>query len=116
MQRSLRRAGIPLWYTEGFNRHPYVTFAAPLSLGFEGLQETMDIRLEQEMADEELVCRLREASPEGITILSAADAVHKPGEIASARYRLIFPGEGRECGTFWIRKRFRRKRKPKRGR
>ena len=47
MQRSLRRAGIPLWYTEGFNRHPYVTFAAPLSLGFEGLQETMDIRLEQ---------------------------------------------------------------------
>ena len=42
MQRSLRRAGIPLWYTEGFNRHPYVTFAAPLSLGFEGLQETMD--------------------------------------------------------------------------
>ena len=45
MIRAVRRAGIPVWYTEGFNRHPYVTFAAPLSLGFEGLNECMDTRL-----------------------------------------------------------------------
>ncbi len=115
MQRSLRRAGIPLWYTEGFNRHPYVTFAAPLSLGFEGLQETMDIRLEQEMADEELVRRLREASPEGITILSAADAVHKPGEIASARYRLIFPGEGETMRHFLDQETIPAEKKTKKG-
>ena len=37
MARVLRRAGIPLWYTEGFNKHPYITFAAPLSLGCESL-------------------------------------------------------------------------------
>ena len=100
MQRSLRRAGIPLWYTEGFNRHPYVTFAAPLSLGFEGLRETMDIRLEGEMADEELVLRLGGVSPQGITVLSAADAVRKPGEIATARYRLMFSGGGEAMQRF----------------
>lgn len=42
MIRALRRAKLPVWYTEGFNRHPYVTFAAPLSLGYEGLHETME--------------------------------------------------------------------------
>ena len=45
MTRAVRRAGLPIWYTEGFSRHPYLTFAAPLSLGFEGERETMDLRL-----------------------------------------------------------------------
>lgn len=61
MTRALRRAGLPVWYTEGFNRHPYLTFASPLSLGFEGERETMDIRLEGEMPLDEtgktLKCR-----------------------------------------------------------
>lgn len=26
MSRALKRAGIPLWYTEGFNPHPYMSF------------------------------------------------------------------------------------------
>lgn len=55
MIRALRRAKLPVWYTEGFNRHPYVTFAAPLSLGYEGLHETMDLRLEEDVPMEELV-------------------------------------------------------------
>ncbi|MCI8553812.1 MAG: DUF2344 domain-containing protein [Clostridiales bacterium] len=92
MQRALRRADVPLWYTEGFNRHPYVTFAAPLSLGFEGLRETMDFRLVEDMAFDELVRRLDEAVPEGIRVLSAAEPVMKPGQIARARYRLTVDG------------------------
>lgn len=90
MSRAVRRAGIPLWYTEGFNRHPYVTFAAPLSLGYEGLRESMDIRLEEEMDMEELAGRLGKVMPEGLAVLSAAPAVEKPGELAAARYRLAF--------------------------
>ena len=88
MGRVFHRAGIPLWYTEGFNRHPYLTFAAPLSLGYEGLAETMDLRLEGDMPMEELVARLDTAMPEGLSIASAAEAVHKPGELAAGRYRL----------------------------
>ncbi len=45
MQRSLKRTGLPLWHTEGFNPHPYVTFALPLSVGQSGQRETMDFRL-----------------------------------------------------------------------
>ncbi len=88
MTRAVRRAGLPIWYTEGFNRHPYLTFAAPLSLGFEGERETMDLRLEQEMAMVELTARLDAVMPEGLHILSAAPAVKKAGEVDKAVYRL----------------------------
>lgn len=97
MTRVIRRAGIPLWYTEGFNRHPYITFAAPLSLGYEGLRESMDLRLEEELPMEELVERMNAAAPEGILFLSAAPAVMKAGELTAARYRIAFFREGGGC-------------------
>lgn len=90
MTRVVRRAAIPLWYTEGFNRHPYLTFAAPLSLGFEGIRETMDLRLEEDMDCGELVERLNSAMPEGLRAVSAAEAVAKPGDLAAASYALTF--------------------------
>lgn len=89
MTRAVRRADIPLWYTEGFNRHPYLTFAAPLSLGYEGLRETMDIRLADDFPFDELVKRLNTVLPEGLMAISAADAVAKAGDLAAAEYRLI---------------------------
>lgn len=96
MTRVLRRSGIPLWYTEGFSKHPYITFAAPLSLGYESLYETMDFRLEEEMTMEEIVSRLNTHMPDGITVLSAAPAVMKAGAIASSRWELRFPLAARQ--------------------
>lgn len=53
--RALKRAdnehGLKLWYTEGFNPHLYVSFALPLSLGYESEYEAMDIRLLDDNAD-----------------------------------------------------------------
>ena len=88
MSRAMRRAQIPVWYTEGFNRHPYITFAAPLSLGYEGLEETMDFRLEEDMAFAEVVERMNGAMPEGLTAVSAAEAEKKVKDLAAGRYRL----------------------------
>ena len=45
MMRAFRRSGLPIWYTEGFNPHPYATFALALSLGFESEYEIMDFSL-----------------------------------------------------------------------
>ncbi|MBO5797416.1 MAG: DUF2344 domain-containing protein, partial [Clostridia bacterium] len=86
MTRALRRAALPIWYTEGFNKHPYVTFAAPLSLGYEGLAECMDVRLMEDWPMEEVVARLNAAMPEGLAIVDAAPAVKKAGELAAAQY------------------------------
>lgn len=88
MTRALRRAHIPLWYTEGFNRHPYITFTAPLSLGFESECERMDLRLVEPMAMEDLCARLNAVMPDGMHVESAAPAVRKAGELGFARYRL----------------------------
>lgn len=89
MTRAVRRANIPLWYTEGFNRHPYLTFAAPLSLGYEGLRETMDIRMAEDFPYNELVKRLNDVLPEGLVALSAGDAVAKAGDLAAAEYKML---------------------------
>lgn len=96
MTRVLRRAAIPLWYTEGFSKHPYITFASPLSLGYEGECEYMDFRLEQEMPMAEIVDRLNQSMPEGITVLCAAPAQCKVGEIVQSEWELHFPVKDRE--------------------
>ncbi len=88
MTRAVRRAGLPIWYTEGFNRHPYLTFASPLSLGFEGERETMDVRLEREIDLTELATRLNAVMPEGLEVIGAAWAVKKAGEVDRATYRV----------------------------
>lgn len=50
MMKVIVRAKLPLWYTEGFNPKPKITFAAPLSIGTESMCEFMDIRLTEKMS------------------------------------------------------------------
>jgi len=49
------RAKLPLWYTEGFNPKPKLTFAAPLSIGTESVCEFMDIRLTEKIRPEDAI-------------------------------------------------------------
>ncbi len=88
MSRAFKRAQLPLWYTEGFNPHVFLTFARPLSLGFESLCESVDVRLAGEITFKEMKTRLNDALPEGITVVSVAKPVHKPSEIAFADYQI----------------------------
>lgn len=93
MQRAVRRAQIPLWYTEGFNPHPYISYLLALPLGVEGVSEPIDIRLVEPMTAEELKERLNAVMPEGLRVESAAPPVHKPAEIAFARYEVTLDRE-----------------------
>lgn len=92
MTRAVRRAKLPMWYTEGFNPHPYLTFALPLSLGQSSDCEYMDIRIEGDITDEEIKERLNAVLPEGVKILSVAAPVYDAKEIEKALYfvKLIF--------------------------
>lgn len=100
MTRALRRAALPIWYTEGFNKRPYLTFAAPLSLGFEGLRECMDIRLIEDVPLPEVAARLNAVMPEGLAVTDAVFAVKKAGDLAAARYRLTFGCTAAELSAF----------------
>ena len=90
MTRAIRRSGIDLWYTEGFNPHPYMTFALPLSLGMQSLCESMDIRIEGEATNEEICAALQRVMPEGISVTAVKDPVLDPKFIAFARFSVAF--------------------------
>ena len=93
LQRAVRRARIPLWYTEGFNPHPYISFLLALSLTVESDGEPVDIRLTEELPFAELKDRLNAVFPEGLRVEAVAAPVCKPGEIAFARYAVLLDPE-----------------------
>ncbi|MBQ8228856.1 MAG: DUF2344 domain-containing protein [Clostridia bacterium] len=86
MTRAVRRAKLPMWYTEGFNPHPYIAFALPLSLGQSSDCEYMDIRIEGDMTNAQVEDALKAVMPEGVGIVSVKDPVFNANEIASAKY------------------------------
>lgn len=71
--RAFARARINLWYTEGFNPRPYMSFSLPLSLGVESLCENVDIRITDDMTDDELKDKVNAVLPVGIRIVDVYD-------------------------------------------
>lgn len=71
--RAFARAKINLWYTQGFNPRPYMSFSLPLSLGVESYCENVDIRIIDELTDEEIKARVNDALPLGIRIIDVYD-------------------------------------------
>lgn len=71
--RALARAKINLWFTEGFNPHPYMSFSLPLSLGVESLCENVDIRILDDITNDELKNKINDALPVGIRVVDVYD-------------------------------------------
>lgn len=95
MLRIIHRAKLPIWYTEGFNQHAFITFALPLSLGFGGMRESMDFKLlDDEMPFEEIKNRLNKCLPQGIVVYDVTEPQMKPGRISYALFnmKLSCPG------------------------
>lgn len=84
--RVLVRAGLPLWYTQGFNPHIKMVFALPLPLGCESECELLDVRLEREMTEREIMERLNEELTEELAVTAVYPAERKFTDIAFARY------------------------------
>lgn len=84
--RELKRSGLPVWHTLGFNPHIYVTFALPLSLGQESVCESFDFRLTEKMDLETAKERLNAVLPDGLLVMELALPVEKPETIAWADY------------------------------
>lgn len=70
--RAMRRAKIPVAYTQGFNPQPIIVFGLPLSVGVTSLAEYADIELTETMKPSELKDTLNKELPVGLRILDAA--------------------------------------------
>ncbi len=93
MKSALLRAGIPVWYTEGFNPHPKMVFSLPLSIGTESVCEFMDIKITEEMSHEEIKRRLSGALTSDMAITEVYSPKMKFQEIAYALYEITPYGE-----------------------
>ena len=93
--RILKMSDLPVYYTQGYNPHIYLSFSCPLSLGQESLCESCEVKTEQEMIDGEVWKNaLQPLMPRGIVITKVAPAVEKVAEIETAVYAVTMPKSG----------------------
>ena len=89
MQRAIIRSKIPVWYTEGFNPHPFMTFLLPLSLGIESDCEYFDIKCDDNMTHDEIKSCLNNVLPIGLHITDVFFPIMKAKEITFAGYEIV---------------------------
>jgi len=91
-ERILRRAGLPLAYSQGFNPHPRIVIAMPLPVGCTGATEMVDVYLEEVLEPVPVISALAPALPVGIKVSSATRVPTGesalPNQICGAEYRL----------------------------
>ena len=68
-QRALRRAGINITYSQGFNPHPRISFAMALSVGMTSEGEYLDVELNDWYDESELVIKLNDVLPKGLQVI-----------------------------------------------
>lgn len=89
MTRLVKISKIPAWHTEGFNKHLYLTFALPLSLGITADYDIVDLKItDDDFSDEMIVDALNKNASEGLEFLSAGPIVMKTAELSYALYEL----------------------------
>lgn len=99
MQRAFSRAGYELKYSEGFNPHPQISIALPLSVGASSLCEIMDFRLKSDADLSELPVRLNEVLPEGLEVIEAYEQSRKVAELKWLEVEGRFEYDDRDLET-----------------
>ncbi len=90
MQRAVKRSGIPVWYTQGFNPRIYLNFPLALSLGVTGRAEFMDFAVTESVDLSEIRYKLDSSMPEGIRIIDVAEPVYANKDVGFAEYIIDF--------------------------
>jgi radical SAM-linked protein len=98
--RALRRAGIKIKYSEGFNPKPRITFSPPIPLGIKSLAEYADVTVTHKMKEKEFLSALNRQLEGRITISDAREV--PPGvknlmsQVDIAEYLVRITGSGAE--------------------
>jgi radical SAM-linked protein len=93
-ERALRRTGLPLRMTEGYNPHPIIAFPTALGLGIESLDEVMEFELTSWTAPRAIQQQLAAQLPEGIAVTGVeAFARQARSCIDYVEYEASVPGQ-----------------------
>jgi len=87
-QRAFFRTQLPIWHTEGFNTHAFVSIALPLSVGFESNCEILEFRLNEACDLDALPALLNAALPEGIVALRCYEGEQATKKLTYVNYQV----------------------------
>lgn len=91
------RAGILLSYSEGFNPHPKMAIALPLSVGCGGEGEYIDVTYDKDLSVNLILEELNKKVPIGIEIVKVErlfEGAKKFSSITAAEYTIKIEGNG----------------------
>jgi len=97
-ERALRRAAIPMAYSQGFSPHPKISLTAPLAIGVTSDGEVMDILLQKRVSPYFFIKVVSEQLPSGIGILGVEQvsltAPSLQSQVREAEYRVEVEADG----------------------
>lgn len=93
-QKAMRRARIPMKFSQGYHPHPIMSFAEPLGLGITSDGEYMDIETEEDIDGPAAMKALGEAMVDGMVIHSLhrlpENAKNAMASVEASSYRLTY--------------------------
>jgi radical SAM-linked protein len=100
MERAVRRARVPISYTEGYHPHPKMSFGSALAVGITSEAEYVDLELRSPVSPANLLSALEQALPPGLSALAAGRVISRASlasRIEYASYRAFVRPE--LCGA-----------------
>ncbi len=96
VQRSLRRASLPVDYSQGFNPHALLSFATAVPVGCSSACEIMDVKLNNDVLPDDFCDAINRALPAGMRVLRALcakdEAPAPMAAVQAARYTIALCG------------------------
>ena len=89
VSKAATRAGIPCWFTQGFNPVPKIVFGTPMSVGMESECEFVELRLTERVDPADALDRLNRATPAELTFLEAYYPDNKLTDQCFAEYEIL---------------------------
>ena len=95
IERAIRRANLPVAYSEGFNPHMKIAFASALAVGVTSEAEYMDVELKEAVSVEQFIEQLGRQLPAGIRLKQAKYVEQRTTALMAvvnlAKYTLVVP-------------------------
>jgi len=92
-ERAIRRAGLPVKMSQGFNPRPKFSIAAALGVGVAAEQEILDVEFGESIAADVVRKRLAANLIPGIEVISAEEVCRKSARVAAACYEVQLPDD-----------------------
>lgn len=99
-QKAIRRAQIPIAYSEGFSPHQILSFAFPLSVGFTSEGEYFDMELTEEVNEDDLLKTFNSVLNEGITVSAVRKLPKEAGNCMACVFAASYKVSIKDVGIF----------------